>query len=134
MTIIHDYPVIIPFVAILSAEVVKFTLDFFTNRSKLRFINSGGMPSGHSSFVSSAVVVVAYYEGLGSISFMLTSALALIVMYDAINLRNETGKHAKALNKIDPTLKLEESLGHNHFEVVVGAIFGALIAFLLLMI
>jgi len=134
MTIIHDYPLIIPFVAILSAEVVKFTLDLFNNPSKFRIRRLGGMPSGHSSFVSSAVVVVAYYEGLGSIAFMFTSALALIVMYDAINLRGETGKHAKALNKIDPTLKLEESLGHNHFEVIVGAIFGALIAFLLLMI
>ena len=65
---------------------------------------------------------------------MISAVIAVIVMYDAINLRGEAGKHAKAINKLNHEAKLEESLGHNHWEVVAGATFGAVIAFLLLMI
>ncbi len=134
MPFIHDYPIIIPFVAILAAEAVKVLIDIIRRRAKARFLNPGGMPSGHSSFVSALVVVVAYLKGIGSVEFMISAVIALIVMYDAINLRNEAGKHAKEINKLNPHAKLEESLGHNHWEVIVGAAFGALVAFALLMI
>jgi acid phosphatase family membrane protein YuiD len=135
MSFIDKYPILIPFIAILTAETVKVTIDFLRKkRKKLRFLNPGGMPSGHSAFVSALVVVVAYIEGISSVSFMISSVVALIVMYDAINLRNEAGKHAKAINKLNPKANLEESLGHNHWEVIVGAIFGAVVAFALLML
>jgi acid phosphatase family membrane protein YuiD len=134
MSFIREYPIIIPFIAILSAEVVKVLIDIIRRRGRIRFLNPGGMPSGHSSFVSALVVVVAYLKGVGSVEFMISAVIALIVMYDAINLRNEAGKHAKEINKLNPHAKLEESLGHNHFEVIVGATFGAFVAFVLLMI
>ena len=133
MPILHQYPIIIPFICILAAEITKFCIDLINKRSKVRFIDSGGMPSGHSSFVSSLVVVVAYREGIESTAFMIAAVIALVVMYDAINLRNEAGKHASAINKHHLS-KLEESLGHDHLEVVVGAVFGACLAFILLAI
>jgi len=131
---IGAYPIIVPFVAILVAEVTKVVIDLIRRRSKVRFLNPGGMPSGHSAFVSALVVVVAYKEGVGSTLFMISAVIALIVMYDAINLRHEAGKHAKAINIMKPEARLEESLGHNHLEVVVGAVFGAMVASLLLLI
>lgn len=130
---LKNYPIIIPFIAILLAEVVKFTIDSIQDRAKKRFLNSGGMPSGHSAFVSSLVVVVAHREGIGSTAFTIAAVLAIIVMYDAIHVRNEAGKHAAVLNQKFST-KLEESLGHTHWEVLAGATFGALVAFLLLLI
>ncbi|MBN2086824.1 divergent PAP2 family protein [Candidatus Peregrinibacteria bacterium] len=133
MTFIQEYPIIIPFIAILAAEIVKVTIDLLRKRHKLRFGNPGGMPSGHSAFVSALVVVVANKEGIESTMFMISAVIALIVMYDAINLRNEAGKHAKAINKLNSNSKLEESLGHNHLEVIVGATFGSVVAFILLM-
>jgi len=129
----QNYPILIPFIAILAAEAVKFTVDWIQNRAKLRFLNSGGMPSGHSAFVSSLVVVVADREGVESTAFMIAAVLAIIVMYDAIHLRNEAGKHAVLINKNFST-DLEESLGHTHWEVLAGSIFGAVISFLLLLI
>lgn len=132
MLFFQQYPIAIPFLVILLAELVKATIDIVLKRGKVRFINPGGMPSGHSAFVSSLVVVVAYREGLGSTAFMISAALAIIVMYDAINLRNEAGLHAKAINQMNSKFKLEESLGHNLLEVTVGAAFGGLAAFLLL--
>jgi len=133
MILLHHYPIIIPFIAILSAEIVKVSIDLITKRHKARFINPGGMPSGHSAFVGSLVTVAAYREGIDSILFMIAAVVALIVMYDAVNLRNETGKHAKAINKYHKT-KLEESLGHTELEVVVGALFGSGLSFILLMV
>ena len=134
MSYIHSYPIIIPFIAILAAEVMKVLIDLSNKRAKIRFLNPGGMPSGHSAFVAALVVVTANKEGIDSTLFMISAVLAVIVMYDAINLRNEAGKHAKEINKLNPKIKLEESLGHNHLQVIVGAIFGALVALLLLMI
>jgi hypothetical protein len=134
MSFIHNYPIFIPFIAILAAEMVKVLVNVFRKRAKLRFLNPGGMPSGHSAFVAALVVVVANREGIESTLFMISAVLAIIVMYDAINLRGETGKHAKSINKHHPEESLEESLGHNHWEVIVGAVFGAVVAFVLLMI
>ena len=128
----NQYPIAIPFIAILLAEVVKALIDRIRQRGKIRFLNPGGMPSGHSAFVSSLVVVVATREGVGSTAFMLSAVVALVVMYDAVNLRNQAGLHAKALNALTKKTDLEESLGHTLPEVIVGAIFGALVAFGLL--
>lgn len=133
MAILHQYPIIIPFIAILAAEIAKVSIDLMKKRHKARFINPGGMPSGHSAFVGSLVVVVAYREGVDSTAFMIAAVIALIVMYDAVTLRFESGRHAKAINKHHKE-KLEESLGHTELEVIVGALFGAILSFVLLVI
>jgi uncharacterized protein len=133
MDFLHQYPIIIPFISILAAELVKLTVDLVKRRAKLRFINPGGMPSGHSSFVGSLVTVVAYREGVDSTLFMIAAVVALIVMYDAVTLRSEAGKHAREINRHHST-RLEESLGHTRLEVVVGALFGAGLSFILLVI
>ena len=128
----QQYPIAVPFIAIIMAEVVKAVIDLFRRRNKIRFINPGGMPSGHSSFVSALVATVAHREGIGSTMFMISAVIALIVMYDAVTLRQEAGFHAKEINKLDPKADLEESLGHTLYEVIGGAIFGAVVAFILL--
>lgn len=132
LNFLRDYPILIPFIAILLAEAVKAMIDFFRKRGKIRFLSPGGMPSGHSAFVAALVVVVANLEGVKSLAFTISAVLAIVVMYDAIHLRGEVGKHAKVLNQLKPDAQLEESLGHTHFEVIAGAVFGALVAFALL--
>ena len=65
-----------------------------------------------------------------------------IVMYDAIGVRQETGKQARVLNrllfedflKLDGVVlqeKLKEYVGHTPIQVAAGAILGILIAFIL---
>ena len=61
-------------------------------------------------------------------------------MYDAAGLRRAAGKTAACLNKMMEDFyhhdlqsvggKLKELLGHTPFEVVVGAIFGVVFAYL----
>ena len=126
---INHYPLIVPFLAILLAEVAKATIDLVRRRRKIRFINPGGMPSGHSAFVSALVVTVANREGVSSTAFMVSAVVAVVVMYDAVLLRGQVGKHAKILNTLAKGSPLEESLGHTLIEVIVGAVFGSLVAF-----
>ena len=134
MQILYEYPLIIPFISILAAEFTKSIIDLITSRKKIRFINSGGMPSGHSAFVASLVVIMAFRNGLNSDEFTIATVLAVIIMYDAVNLRKQSGLHAKALNKLNNKLNLDESLGHSLIEVIIGAIFGASLSFVLLYI
>ena len=130
----NQYPILIPFIAILLAEITKAAIDLIRRRKSIRFLKAGGMPSGHSAFVGALVVTVANREGVGSALFMISAVLAIIVMYDAIHLRGEAGKHATVLNQLKPEAQLEESLGHTHWQVVVGALFGAIVAFALVSI
>lgn len=103
-----------------------------------RFFGPGGMPSSHSTIVSSLAVCVGIYEGFDSAMFVVCCALALIVMYDASGIRRAAGEQAKIINMIvdaweerDPVLKekkLKELLGHTPVEVCGGAILGILVA------
>jgi acid phosphatase family membrane protein YuiD len=80
--------------------------------------------------------------GLGSFEFAVTVMLAIIVMHDAMGVRLETGKQAKAINEMMELLKtlgqditneekLKEFVGHTPSQVVAGAILGIVIALLL---
>lgn len=99
-----------------------------------RFFGPGGMPSSHSTIVTSLATCVGIYEGFDSTLFVVCCALALIVMYDASGIRRAAGEHAKIINIIieaweekNPILtdeKLKEILGHTPLQVMAGAILG----------
>ena len=65
-----------------------------------RLVGSGGMPSSHSSTVCSLATAAALRYGVGSFEFAISFVLSMIVMYDAMGVRRETGKQAKLLNLI----------------------------------
>lgn len=106
-----------------------------------RFLETGGMPSSHSAAVSALAVGVGLQEGFGSALFAVAAVFALIVMYDATGIRRAAGLHAQLLNQLVQELQrvlekgpapepLKELLGHTYLEVLVGALLGALVAFL----
>lgn len=97
----------------------------------------GGMPSGHSATVTALAVSAAIYCGPASPVFAVAAILAIIVMHDAMGVRREAGKHAKALNELflaqqemQPEDMLKEFLGHTPTQVFCGAVLGAVIAVL----
>ena len=93
------------------AQVLKTILDIGLNHSfnPERLIVSGGMPSSHSSTVCSLATAAALRYGVGSFEFSISFILARVVMYDAIGVRQETGKQARVLNRLlfDDFLKLD---------------------------
>ncbi len=104
-----------------------------------RFLGSGGMPSSHSTLVTSLAICVGICEGFNSASFVICGVLAFVVMYDASGVRRAAGQQARIINMIIDTLnesdphkkqlRLKELLGHTPFEVFAGAIIGIVFAF-----
>ena len=121
------------------AQIIKIIINIIENKTldlKL-IISSGGMPSSHSSFVTSLGMGVGFTEGFDSVYFAICFVLAMVVMYDAAGVRRAAGKQAAVLNiltermeakglKID--VKLKELLGHTPIEVGAGACLGFVMA------
>ena len=126
------------------AQFLKTVIDMVLNRSfnPERIFGSGGMPSSHSATVCALTTDSGMKYGVGSFEFAVSFVLAMIVMYDAMGVRRETGKHAKLLNSVffenilnlDGVFlqeKLKEYVGHTPLQVAAGAILGILIAVLI---
>jgi acid phosphatase family membrane protein YuiD len=111
-------------------------------RLDLRFlVGSGGMPSAHSALVAALATAVAFTEGVESVAFAIAVVLAMVVTYDAADVRQSVGQQSVVLNRIVQELKLRrpiaeverdlrEFIGHTPFQVVVGAAVGVLVAWL----
>ena len=105
-----------------------------------RLTGDGGMPSSHSTFVTSAAVAAGLNYGWDSPVFAIMTVIAFIVMHDAMSVRYETGKQSKVLNELiekfnmisdhDVTLekKLEEFVGHTPLQVAAGFCLGLVVA------
>ena len=121
-----------------AAQVLKFIIYLALNRSIDwdRLLGDGGMPSGHSATVTALAVTSGVEYGCGSPIFAVCVILAIIVMRDAMGVRREAGRHAKAINELlemlsseqEPEAKLEEFLGHSPLQVCCGALLGLAIA------
>ena len=97
------------------------------------FGQAGGMPSSHSAMVCSLATVMGYRQGMDSAEFAIAVILAMIVMYDARGVRQESGKQARIINQILDTFfsghpltdaDLKELVGHTAFQVIVGGLIG----------
>ncbi len=105
-----------------------------------RFMGPGGMPSSHSTIVTSLATCIGLKMGFDSPVFVVCCAFALVVMYDASGIRRAAGQQARMINMIidaweetDPLekqIRLKELLGHTPLEVTAGALLGILIAVL----
>ena len=127
---------IVALVACFSAQLLKFFVGVVLEKKlHLRTLfETGGMPSSHSAFVAAMAAGVGASIGWDSPEFAIAFVVATIVMYDASGVRQEAGKHAKALNRlIDETFtgdsswedgRLKELLGHTSIEVFAGAVWG----------
>ena len=119
------------------AQVLKTIIHtcFTKNFVAERLVGGGGMPSSHSATVCALCTATAIEYGAGSFEFAMAAIFALVVMYDAIGVRQETGKQAKVLNDmielfthmgkdLDIEKQLKEFIGHTPLQVVCGAVLG----------
>ena len=132
------------------AQVLKTLIDCALNKSfnAERLVGSGGMPSSHSATVCAMVVATGRYCGVNSPLFAIAAVLSIIVMYDAMGVRYETGEQAKVLNRmftewmdqgfeqfqLPHGKKLKEMVGHTPIEVVTGAALGIVLGFAMPMV
>ena len=126
----------------LIAQILKTMIHMaFTKKFVAeRLVGSGGMPSSHSATVCAFATATALNYGGDSFEFAIALILSIIVMYDAIGVRRETGIQAKVLNDIMEIFadmgrseltadeKLKEFVGHTPVQVLAGAILGILVS------
>jgi len=131
---------ILPLVSITIAQVLKFAIK--SNKQKISLKNLlaySGMPSGHSAMVVSLATIVGLKYGIDSPIFAVTIILAVVVIKDALGIRQYLGEHGKTLNVLVKDLKedevlderyphLLERIGHTPNQVLVGAAIGFLIS------
>lgn len=127
-----------------AAQLIKTLLVLILERELRleRLMGSGGMPSSHSATVCALAASAAVVYGVDSGTFAIAAIFAFIVMYDACNVRLETGKQAVAINEIRDLLqkmgedlsveeKFKELVGHTLPQVLVGALLGLAIGVLI---
>lgn len=124
--------------AFLTAQILKmiFILIRYKKLDFRRLLGSGGMPSSHSAIVCAMATSVGKLYRLDSGLFAIATVIAIVVMFDASNVRRSAGDQAKILNYIldnwghqKPEFvvkELKEMLGHTPFEVFAGAALGIL--------
>lgn len=119
----------------LAAHFIKFIVAILKgekNKLKIAF-SSGGFPSSHTAIVVCLFMMVGLKTNWSEIETSIVGIFAVIVIYDAVNLRYQAGLHAKALNHLDEVKKfltspLKISLGHTYTEMLGGLALGVIVA------
>ena len=127
------------------AQVLKTIIHtlFTKNFDAERLVGGGGMPSSHSATVCALCTATAMQYGANSFEFAMAAIFALVVMYDAIGVRQESGKQAQVLNDmieifthmgkdLNIEKQLKEFIGHTPLQVLCGGILGVLTAFVMM--
>jgi len=150
--LLDNYPLVAAVLAMVLAQLIKLpTYYFFTQKfDPMIIFSNGGMPSSHSAFAAALTTALAIDYGTQSPYFAIATVFSLITMWDAAGVRYQASKHARILNiligdfhnlvehvkynKDNVSFKellrnpLKELLGHKPFEVLMGALFGILVA------
>ena len=100
------------------------------------FFRSGGMPSGHTASFTGLTVFFMSKFGIFAPISALALCMTIIVVYDAVNVRYAVGEQGKMLNVMimdrnykKKRVKIVE--GHTVPQVIVGAVLGLAIGFLM---
>lgn len=133
---------ILSIISLILAQFLKIITHLIVYRkiNILRAFDTGGMPSSHSSFVTTLATMVGLTEGFNSTFFAVACVFALITMHDASGVRMAVGKQARVLNELrnilgvivsedlKPDEKMKELVGHTKVEVFMGFLLGIIVA------
>lgn len=149
----HKLPYfLIPIIVWMVVQWIKIMIDLrLEKKIKLDYLRrSGGFPSVHWSVIGSIVTLTWLVDGIYSTTFAISIAIGVLIRYDAVNIRQEAGKHAHALNQMRKEISelkieigelthikknfhlLKERLGHTISELIWWIGIGSLITLLLL--
>lgn len=127
--------------AIIIAQILKPILTFILTHKwnpKLVFA-SGGFPSSHSAGVTACALAIGLKDNFSSDLFAVSLILALVIAYDAMNVRYYAGQNIQITRQLikdlselshikldDPIYftKMKSVLGHKGIEVFGGIILG----------
>lgn len=150
MEILKNYPLICALSAFLVTQAIKYPIAKILGRpADLSIIfSTGGMPSSHSAGILALIVALIYEYGLNSPLVAIAIVFGVIVMYDSMGVRRQSGEHgiilktlsqeiqvldqeghgesSKKIKEVLQLMKRKNLLGHQPIEVLAGAVFGAI--------
>lgn len=128
------------------AQILKTIIHTYFTKSFVaeRLVGGGGMPSSHSATVCALSTATALQYGAASFEFAIAAIFSMVVMYDAIGVRQESGKQAVVLNDMIELFshmgkdlaietQLKEFIGHTPLQVLIGGLLGIATAFFIMM-
>jgi len=136
---------VIPAIAWFVAQLIKCIIYLVVHKevNLHMVVASGGMPSSHSATVCALATTVAFDCGINSALFGISCIMAIIVMYDAMGVRLETGNQSKVINNmlqlfedmgkpISVERKFKELVGHTPLQVLMGALLGIVVGWIMM--
>ena len=134
---------ITPIIAFILAQGLKVILRAFKRKITWRDIFTySDMPSGHTAVVVAIATIIALKFGISSPMFAISLVFAMIVIVDAIGLRNYLGLHGKTINGLVKDLEEDdflddyypkqlEKIGHTPLQVMAGGIIGIAVSIIM---
>ncbi len=118
-----------PFVGwVVSGTIKSIHSSIKAGRLQSDLLGYGGLPSTHATIVCTTATLIGAREGTATPMFALAVTVAILVMMDAVSLRQWVGQQATALNLLradDPGLeRLRERVGHKPLEILAGIVLG----------
>ncbi len=143
--------IVTPLVAWAIAQSLKHVFVSYNKKRKvldqpdqnqnalLMIAPSGGMPSAHSATVVALAAIIGLVDGVDSSIFAVAILFAAVVMYDAMMVRYSSGEQGEAILSILAKMKSgikkpKVAKGHLLSEVIVGALIGWVVAFVVFLI
>ena len=85
-----------------------------------RFFDTGGMPSSHTAVVTALTTAIGCLAGVRSTLFSISLIFSLYFIAEAGGLRQDVGRHARALNALLDELRESSSINHQRLKELVG--------------
>ena len=89
-------------ISFLIAQFLKPFVNFLRVKEWdwVLLVQSGGMPSSHSSMITAVAISIGLWRGFDTGAFAVALAMMMIVTYDAANVRWQSGLHAQRINQL----------------------------------
>lgn len=124
--------IVIPILVGIVVQCIKFIIETIKTK-KINIIRlfdgMGGMPSTHSALVSSLSTIIYLNYGIESPLTSVTIIFSLLVIYDSMGIRYESGRQAQIVNRLTGS-NLKEQLGHKPLETLIGVFLGIILTIL----
>lgn len=134
-------------IAIVAGWLISHAIKYVISRMKgeklqspeVYLFRSGGMPSAHTTTAFALLTVIGLIDGVDTGLFGLAILFTLIVMHDAVRVRRSSGEQGAAVRQLIRELKSKIPLprvakGHTPLEVIMGAVLGVIIGFVVFFI
>ncbi|MDK6422065.1 divergent PAP2 family protein, partial [Aerococcus urinae] len=99
-----NFPLTATIVAIIFTQIIKYPIAYLfmgKKETKLSIIHTtGGMPSSHTAAVTALITSLILQEGFLSPYVAIATAYGLIVMFDAMGVRRQSGEQGILIREL----------------------------------